>query len=115
MALIFKFKKNKTKINFPQTLGGKSPSERKYQEHLERYGDINDQGSETAINRYGIKMFQDGVGFVIDAKTGRVIERTREVRYLGYSDNGEHYYVHQDNENSLSRIEVPYASFPEKT
>lgn len=103
-------KKEKIKARFPQTLGGKSPSERKYQECIEQFGDVGDFQSDTVVNAYGIKSFGNGLQFVIDGVTGRVIERTRDVRYLGSSAEG-HYYVHTDNEGSLSRLDAPIVSF----
>jgi hypothetical protein len=36
---------------------------------------------------------QTGIKFVKDAATGRVIERTRDVKYLGRSEAGHNYYL----------------------
>jgi hypothetical protein len=38
---------------------------------------------EPAINAYGIAIFPNGKQFVQDCVTGKIIERTPEVRYIG--------------------------------
>jgi hypothetical protein len=59
----------------------------KYFHYKQRYG-------RPQLTDFGEHVWeQTGEKFVKDAKTGRVMERTREVKYLGKSEEGFHLYL----------------------
>lgn len=93
---VFKISQKSSSIKKPQKnyLGGGSPSEKRYEELLNEYGE--DRVETTSL---GIKIFPTGEQFVIDAKTGRIIKRDKSVRYLGRDEEtGFHFYLAEGNE-----------------
>lgn len=66
-----------------------------YDSLIEKWGDADGRTS-TEINGFGIKIFPDGTQFVINAKTGKPIQRTRQVRYLGQNGQGLNFYIPED-------------------
>lgn len=114
MALTFK--KRKFKFVFPKKesvlklkpkdfLGGGSPSEKKYEDLIEEYGDEPEY-----VTNFGVKIFPTGDQFAIDAKTGRVIVRDKSTRYLGRDeDSGFHIYLGEGND--LAETDEAHPSF----
>lgn len=81
---------------------------------VNKYGEPVHSGieGEPLINGFGIAVFPNGEQFVKEARTGQIIKRTRNVRYLGHS-NGLHYYISE--EKKLRKTdEIKYPSFPKE-
>lgn len=114
MALTFK--KRKFKFVFPKKepvlklkpkdfLGGGSPSEKRYEELIEEYGDEPEY-----VTNFGVKIFPTGEQFVIDGKTGRVIVRDKTTRNRGMEiESG--LYVHLGEGSELLEGDEAYPSF----
>ena len=85
-----------------KSIPGSSPSVRKYNELLEKYG-------FRVETTFGRKIFPSGEQFVKDAKTGQVYEFTSEIKYLGRGSNNSHYYLHEDH--TLKAGDIPVESF----
>lgn len=118
VALLVSLKKRKLRFGFAKTkrssnvpaIYGKRLNPR-WQSLVARFGEPehDSRDGEPAINGYGMAVFPSGEKFVIDAKSGEIIERTERVRYIGIS-RGMHFYIHEDNELLIGDHAIP--SFP---
>lgn len=88
-------------------------ADKKFNSLVQKYGkpEYDSREGEACINGYGVAVFPSGEQFVIDAKTGNIIARTKDVRYIGNS-RGLHFYIHQDHELLMGDSAKP--SFPRK-
>jgi hypothetical protein len=78
-------KKKKRIFTFYQPV--KTTDEVRYRAYRDLYG-------EPELTNFGEHVWrQMPEKFICDAKTGNILIRTREIRYLGRSENGYHYYL----------------------
>lgn len=61
------------------------------------------------LTAFGEHTWGTGEKFVKDAKTGQILKRTREVKYLGRSSNGYHFYL--GPKSKLLEKDKPIPSF----
>ena len=78
----------------------------KYQIYLKRYG-------KPILTAFCEHVWQQASEkFVRDAKTGKIVERTREVKYLGSNENRTvHFYL--SDKSKLTAVDIPKPSFTE--
>lgn len=108
-----KFKQLKTRLDTPSPKRKKENSSSSYEALCKEFGRPrrNALDGEPSISGFGIASFPNGKQFVQDCVTGKIIERTSDVRYIG-QQNGLHFYCHPKSDYNSQVEAVPSFAEP---